>query len=108
MKRKPPRLRLVVNRAAPARDPDPDTLRPFRLRLAGTGEYLPHRYYAMSLNAHKAAHWEVNFIKVGETIEVLKVDKGMKCLGQYTKTPTGTRVWWAPREQMSWKALKKA
>ncbi len=97
-----PALRLVHDNPRPVIK---GSLRPFRLWNARTATFLPHRYFAMSLTTHRAAHWETNFVRVGVTLEVLNVETGA-CLGQYTKTPTGTRVWWAPREQMSWKALR--
>lgn len=97
-------LKLVFTNPRPAAIKG--SLRPFRLWNAKTGTFLPHRCFGLSLNAHKAAHWEANFVPVGTTIEVLNVEKANSCRGQYTHTPTGVKVWWPSGEYVSLHALR--
>ncbi len=94
-------LRLVASNPAPIVR---GSLRPFRLWDTKEKRWLPHRCFGFRLNAHRAAMWEATLAKIGVTIEVVNAETG-KLLGQYTRGVKGVTIWWAPREQMSRKAL---
>jgi hypothetical protein len=58
--------------------------RPFHLWNANTQRRIPSKYFSDPKRAHWAALKEVRWAKVGTTLEVLDVMKGLE-LGQYTR-----------------------
>jgi hypothetical protein len=70
----------------------PDTVRPFRLWDAKTRTHLPHRMFAVRINAHKAALWLATIARVGTTIEVYDVRNG-QLLGQFTRKVNDVQIY---------------
>jgi len=65
-------------------EPDPDTLRPFRLWNANEKEFARWRYYSDARRAHMGALIEARWAKVGTVIEVVDVSVG-KMIGSYRR-----------------------
>lgn len=78
------KLRLVHTSPRDLPEPNPETVRPFRLWDSVEKEYVAHRWYATERRALDSALLLVRWEQVGRSIEVLDI-RNMKWLATYTR-----------------------
>jgi nucleoside-diphosphate-sugar epimerase len=69
-----------------------DSARPYRVRDPETMKFLVGRNYVHPDNALDGAWKAIHWAAVGDTLEVININDGERCLAQYKSLVNGARI----------------